>query len=336
MNILLTGGTGYIGSHTALIFIKAGHNVFLLDNLSNSNLTVVNRLEKITRQSVFFVKEDVRNTKSLSKILNDNKIEAVVHFAGLKSVTESLIKPIDYFDSNIGGVISLLQAMLENNLKNLVFSSSAAVYGEPQYLPLDENHPTSPINPYGRTKLYIENLLKDLTVSDKAWRIASLRYFNPVGSDQSGLIGESPKVAATNLMPLICNAVSNENIFLKIYGNDYATIDGTGVRDYIHVLDLADGHLAALRWLFDGNIGFSAFNLGSGRGFSVLELINSFESVNNCKIPYKFDSRRSGDTASCFASAEKAYKVLKWKASRDLKEMCKSAWAWHTFYLKNL
>lgn len=327
MNILLTGGTGYIGSHTAAVLIEAGHNVVLFDNLSNSRRDVVGRLESITNQSIPFVEGDVRETSLLSKTIKDYQVDAVIHFAGLKAVGESVEKPLEYFDNNVGGTISLLQAMRENQVKKLVFSSSATVYGEPQYLPIDENHPTSATNPYGRTKLHIEEMLHDVVASDSAFGVVCLRYFNPVGAHESGLIGESPNGTPNNLMPFVSQVAAGKRAKVNVFGDDYPTVDGTGVRDYIHVLDLASGHLAAINFLA-GTKSWHAINLGTGYGSSVLEMIRQFASSSERSVPYEVVGRRPGDVASCYASAEKAEKLLKWKATRDLKSMCSSAWKW--------
>lgn len=329
MNILLTGGTGYIGSHAAVVLVEAGHNVILFDNLSNSHSNVVDRLSMITNQSIPFIEGDVRDTFMLSKILKDYGIEAVMHFAGLKAVGESVEKPIEYFNNNVGGTISLLEAMHENRVKRLVFSSSATVYGEPQYLPIDENHPTSAINPYGRTKLHIEGILEDLVYSDTDWKIACLRYFNPVGAHESGLIGEDPAGIPNNLMPIIAMVAAGKLKYLNIFGNDYATTDGTGVRDYIHVIDLVLGHLSALNFLNHNN-GCHFFNLGTGKGFTVFEMVKAFERVSNRKINYKISPRRGGDVASYCADVSKAKHELLWEARFDLNKMCESGWLWQS------
>lgn len=327
MNILLTGGTGYIGSHTAVVLVEAGHSIVLFDNLSNSSRDVVDRLEKITNQSIPFIEGDVRDTSLLSKTIKNYKVDAVIHFAGLKAVGESVEKPLEYFDNNVGGTISLLEAMQENQVKALVFSSSATVYGEPQYLPLDEGHPTSATNPYGRTKLHIEEMLQDVVASDSAFGVVCLRYFNPVGAHESGLIGESPNGTPNNLMPFVSQVAAGKRAKVNVFGDDYPTVDGTGVRDYIHVLDLASGHLAAINFLA-GKKGWHAINLGTGYGSSVLEMISQFASSSERSVPYEVVGRRPGDVASCYASAEKAEKLLNWKATRDLKSMCSSAWKW--------
>jgi len=327
VNILLTGGTGYIGSHTAVDLVKAGHKVVLFDNLSNSCRDVVGRLERITNQSIPFVEGDIRDTLLLSKTIKEKKVDAVIHFAGFKAVGESVKRPLEYFDNNVGGTISLLEAMQENQVKMLVFSSSATVYGEPQYLPIDENHPTSATNPYGRTKLHIEEILQDVVASDSAFGVVCLRYFNPVGAHESGLIGESPDGTPNNLMPFVSQVAVGKRAKVNVFGDDYPTVDGTGVRDYIHVLDLASGHLTAINFLASTK-GWHAINLGTGYGSSVLEMIGQFASSSDRSIPYEVVGRRLGDVASCYASAEKAEKLLKWKATRDLKSMCSSAWKW--------
>lgn len=332
MNILLTGGTGYIGSHTAVDLVEAGQKVVLFDNLSNSYRDVVGRLERITNQSIPFVEGDIRDTLLLSKTIRERKVDAVIHFAGFKAVGESVKRPLEYFDNNVGGTISLLEAMQENQVRTLVFSSSATVYGEQQYLPIDENHPTSATNPYGRTKLHIEEILQDVVASDSAFGVVCLRYFNPVGAHESGLIGESPDGIPNNLMPFVSQVAAGKYAKVNVFGDDYHTVDGTGVRDYIHVQDLATGHIAAIDFLA-GTKGWHAFNLGTGYGSSVLEMIDQFASSSDRSIPYEVVGRRPGDIASCYASAEKAKKLLKWKATRDLKSMCSSAWKWQE-YLK--
>jgi UDP-glucose 4-epimerase len=332
VNILLTGGTGYIGSHTAVVLVGAGHKVVLFDNLSNSHRDVVDRLESISNQSIPFVEGDIRDTSILSKTINDFQIDAVIHFAGIKAVGESVEKPLEYFNNNVGGTISLLEAIQENEVNTLVFSSSATVYGEPQYLPIDENHPTSSANPYGRSKLHIEEMLQDVVASNSKLGVVCLRYFNPVGAHESGLIGESPHGIPNNLMPFVSQVAAGKRAKVNVFGDDYATVDGTGVRDYIHVLDLASGHLAAINFLASAK-GWHAINLGTGLGSSVLEMISQFALASGRNIPYEVVSRRPGDVASCYASVEKAEKLLKWKATRDLKSMCSSAWKWQE-YLK--
>ena len=325
MNILLTGGTGYIGSHTAVELIKTNHNITLLDNLSNSNESVTRDIQKITNKPNHFVKADIRDTARLQETLEKNNIEAVIHFAGLKSVAESAENPLAYYAHNVQGTISLLEAMSASRVKTLVFSSSATVYGQPQYLPIDEDHPTNANNPYGRTKLHIEEILKDISSADSDWRIACLRYFNPVGAHESGLIGENPKGVPNNLMPYIAQVATEIRPELKIYGDDYPTDDGIGVRDYVHAVDLAKGHMAALEFL-RANLGWHAFNLGTGRGSSVFEMLRAFENATGCKVPYKIVPRRKGDVAASYARAEKAMKLLNWVAERTVVEMCASSW----------
>ena len=327
MNILLTGGAGYIGSHTAVVLSQSGHEVVLLDNFCNSYPSVLDRLEKILGKTLPCIEADVRETDVVEKVLRDYKIDAVIHFAGLKAVGESNEKPVEYYANNVQGTISLLQAMSAVGVKTLVFSSSATVYGDPQYLPIDENHPTNPTNPYGRTKLQIEEILRDLSNSDPKWRIICLRYFNPVGAHKSGLIGESPKGIPNNLMPYIAKVAAGELPYLNIYGNDYPTSDGTGVRDYIHVVDIAEGHLAALTSMKnDDDFGYEVFNLGVGRGYSVFEMVKNYENVSGEELPLLICPRRSGDIAICFAKSLRAKIFLNWSAERGVQEICFSAW----------
>jgi UDP-glucose 4-epimerase len=327
MNILLTGGTGYIGSHTAVDFLQAGHQVTLLDNLSNSDSSVVSGIERIAGQTIPFVECDVRDTALLSATLRDHGIEAVIHFAGLKAVGESVQKPVLYYDNNLGGTISLIKAMHSSGLKKLIFSSSAVVYGNPQYLPYDELHPTVPTNPYGQTKLQIEQFLLDVCASDPDWGIICLRYFNPVGAHHSGLIGENPSGIPNNLMPYVARVASGNLPELNIFGNDYDSKDGTGERDYIHVMDLARGHAAALNFLKD-NSGWQAINLGTGRSYSVLDMIYAFEKVSKKLIPRKYVARRPGDLARYFAETSKAQLLLGWTATQSLDDMCESTWTY--------
>ena len=325
MNVLLTGGTGYIGSHTAVVVLQSGHRVVLYDNLSNSSDSVLQKFAQITGQPIPFIKGDVRDTELLRSTLAAHQIDAVVHFAGLKAVGESVEKPVDYYANNVQGTISLLQAMQSAQVKTLVFSSSATVYGEPQYLPLDESHPTSATNPYGRSKLHIEEIMNDVAASDPAWRIACLRYFNPVGSHESGLIGENPNGVPNNLMPYIAQVAAGQRAELSVFGDDYPTADGTGVRDYIHVMDLAEGHAAALAFL-SGATGWHAINLGTGRGYSVLDMVQAFEKASGQLVPYKIVARRAGDVAVCYADPQKASEVMNWRATRSLDDMCASTW----------
>ena len=325
MNILLTGGTGYIGSHTAVVLSQLGYQVVLYDNLSNSSDTVLEKLEQITEQQIPFVKGDVRNTELLRNTLDFHSINAVIHFAGQKAVGESVEKPVDYYANNVQGTISLLQAMQLAQIKTLVFSSSATVYGQPQYLPLDEKHPTHAINPYGRSKLHIEEMLNDLAASDASWRIVCLRYFNPVGAHESGHIGEKPNSVPNNLMPYIAQVASGVRPVLTVFGGDYPTKDGTGVRDYIHVMDLAEGHAAALNFLSQAT-GCHVINLGTGKGYSVLEMVQAFEDTSGSQVPYKIVDRRAGDVAACYADPKMAIERLNWRAKRTLQDICTSSW----------
>lgn len=330
MNVLLTGGMGYIGSHTALRLIEQGHQVTIFDNLTNSNASVLNSIESISLTKPNFVQGDILDTAIVENTLNKFKINAVIHLAGLKAVGESVLTPLSYYKNNVQGTISLLDAMLSCNIGTLVFSSSATVYGAPTHLPITEEHPTDPNNPYGRTKLYIEKILMDTAQSNKDWNVINLRYFNPVGSHPSGLIGDSPNGIPNNLMPYINQVASKLRPFLNIFGDDYSTPDGTGVRDYIHIEDLSDAHLDALNWIHDlqkdTTTNVSTFNIGTGLGYSVLDIIKAYEKINNLEIPYRITSRRKGDIASSYADPTKANSVLGWKASRTLEDMCYSAW----------
>lgn len=328
MNVMLTGGAGYIGSHTAVVLSQLGHQIVLYDNLSNSSDSVLEKLFQITGQQIRFVNGDVRDTVLLRNTFAAHGIGAVIHFAGLKAVGESVEKPVDYYANNVQGTISLMQAMQSVQIKTLVFSSSATVYGEPQHLPLDESHPTSATNPYGRSKLHIEEMLKDVAASDPAWRMACLRYFNPVGAHESGLIGENPNGVPNNLMPYIAQVAAGQRTelsVLSVFGDDYPTADGTGVRDYIHVMDLAEGHAAALAFL-SRTTGWHAINLGTGKGSSVLEMIQAFEKASGQQVPYKIVARRAGDVAACYADPQKAVEALNWRATRTLHDMCASTW----------
>jgi UDP-glucose 4-epimerase len=327
LNILLTGGAGYIGSHTAVVLASAGHKVVLLDNFSNSSPEVIEHLEKILHSPIVFIEADVRDTDKLKQVLVEHQIEAVIHFAGLKAVGESVAKPVEYYANNIQGTISLLQAMSSANIKKLVFSSSATVYGNPQYLPIDEEHPLKATNPYGRSKLHIEEILSDVARSDKDWRINCLRYFNPVGAHESGFLGEKPLGIPNNLMPYIAQVAMGKLSKLNIYGKDYMTPDGSGIRDYIHVMDLAAGHEAALNYLMQHH-GWDVVNLGTGNGYSVFELITAFNAVSGRSIPFAVIGRRSGDVAACIAKVDKAKNLFGWKAKKSLDEMCASTWLW--------
>ena len=321
MKILVTGGTGYIGSHTAIELLDNGYEVVIVDNLSNSKKEVVDRIKDITGKDVTFYEGNVCDKELLRKIFNDNKIEAVIHFAGYKAVGESVKNPLMYYRNNIDSTLSLCEVMNEYNVKNIVFSSSATVYGNPKSLPIKENFEIShATNPYGETKIIIERILNDLYVSDNSWNIALLRYFNPIGAHTSGLIGENPNDIPNNLMPYIVKVATGELKELSVFGNDYDTVDGTGVRDYIHVVDLAKGHIKALEWVLNDN-GIDAFNLGTGNGYSVLELVEAFKKYNNVDVPYKIVGRRDGDIASCYADASKAKDVLGWSSEKTIKNM---------------
>jgi len=328
MAILLTGGTGYIGSHTAATLIGAGYDVVLLDNLSNSTMDVVKQLETLVGKEVPFLLGDLRNPGDIEMAFMECDIDCVIHFAGLKAVGESVKMPDLYYANNVGGTTNLINAMIRHDVKKMVFSSSATVYGDPATTPIQEDFPLSATNPYGKTKLAIERMLQDVAQQDSEWQITLLRYFNPVGAHQSGLLGENPKGIPNNLMPYIQQVAAGQRECLSIFGNDYPTPDGTGVRDYIHVCDLAEGHLAALKHLRPG---VQIYNLGTGKGFSVLEVARAFEEANGIKIPTEFTPRREGDVAICFAATDKARKELGWEATRTLTDMCKDAW---NFYSK--
>ncbi|MBO4573367.1 MAG: UDP-glucose 4-epimerase GalE [Clostridia bacterium] len=330
-NILVTGGAGYIGSHTCVELINAGYGVVIVDNLSNSKTVAVKRIEQIVGKSVKFYLGDIRDKSVLRKIFTENEIDAVINFAGLKAVGESVGKPIEYYDCNIGGLISLVEVMREFNCKNLVFSSSATVYGNPKTVPIKEDFPLSTTNPYGSTKLFIEYILKDLYHADDSWNIAILRYFNPIGAHSSGLIGEDPNGIPNNLCPYITKVAVGKLPYLKIFGDDYPTHDGTGVRDYIHVCDLAEGHVLALNKLFE-NSGLITVNLGTGKGYSVLDMVKAFSKALGKAIPYEIAPRRPGDAAVCYASPAYAEEILGFKAKRDLDDMCRDALNWQ---LKN-
>lgn len=326
--ILLTGGAGYIGSHTCVELLESGYEVVVYDNFSNSNLEAIRRVENITRKTIKFIEGDIRDERKLMSSLEG--CDAVIHFAGLKAVGESIIIPLEYYDNNVQGTLCLLRATKKLNIKKLVFSSSATVYGIPQVLPLSETHPLSATNPYGQTKLMVENILRDLYLSDRSWKIVLLRYFNPVGAHESGLIGEDPKGIPNNLMPFISQVALGTREFLNVYGNDYPTLDGTGIRDYIHVTDLSRGHLKALENI--DKMECTAINLGTGKGYSVLEMIKAFAHASQKKIPYKVQPRRMGDVAECYANASLAKDLINWEAKKSLDDMCKDAWKWQ---LKN-
>lgn len=329
MAILVTGGAGYIGSHTCIEMLNSGYDVIVIDNLDNSSEESLNRVEKITGKKVKFYEEDVRNKEALRKIFSDNKIEAVIHFAGLKAVGESVREPIMYYDNNLISTLVLLEVMNEFGVKKIVFSSSATVYGVATEMPLVEGMPLGAINPYGRTKYFIEEMLRDLYVADKDWCIALLRYFNPIGAHKSGLIGEDPKGIPNNLMPYISQVAVGKLEKLHVFGDDYKTVDGTGVRDYIHVVDLANGHVKAIDWALE-NKGCEAFNLGTGNGTSVLQLRDAFVKASGIDVPYVIDPRRPGDPDEVYANAEKAKTVLGWTAKYGIEEMCEDTWRWQS------
>lgn len=325
MKILVTGGTGFIGSHTCVELLDSGYDVVIIDNLSNSKREVADYIEKITNKSVTFYEGDVCDREILRKIFKENKIDAVIHFAGYKAVGESVLKPLMYYRNNILSTLSLLEVMNEFNVKKIAFSSSATVYGKPKSLPIKEDFPLSTTNPYGTTKLIIEGILKDLYNSDNEWSIAILRYFNPIGAHKSGLIGENPNGIPNNLMPYIIKVATGELDCLGIFGNDYDTHDGTGVRDYIHVTDLAKGHVKAIEKILNDK-GCDCYNLGTGNGYSVLDLVNTFMKVNNVRVKYEIKKRRPGDIDSCYADPSYAYEKLGWRAEKDINEMCLDAY----------
>ena len=325
MKILVTGGTGYIGSHTVVELLNNNYEVVIIDNLSNSKKEVIDSIKKITKKKVKFYEDDVCNKEALTKIFEENEIGAVIHFAGYKAVGESCEKPLMYYRNNIDSTLTLLEVMNEFGVKKIAFSSSATVYGKPEKLPIKENSKLTTTNPYGTTKLMIENILRDLYKSDNKWGIAILRYFNPIGAHSSGLIGENPNGIPNNLMPYIIKVATKELECLGIFGNDYDTKDGTGVRDYIHVVDLAKGHIAALNKIINSN-GCDAYNLGTGNGYSVLEIVNTFKSVNNIDVPYKIKDRRPGDIDACYADPTYAKEKLNWQAELSLEDMCRDAY----------
>jgi UDP-glucose 4-epimerase len=330
-SVLLTGGCGYIGSHVCAELLSRGIAVSCYDNLANSSAAAIDRINAITGKIAHIFHGDIRDKDSLCQALQQSKAQAVVHFAGLKAVGESVVNPLAYYDNNVGGTVCLLNAMREEGISTLVFSSSATVYGIPQQLPLSEDHPRSATSPYGRTKLIVEDILEDLCASDESWRIARLRYFNPVGAHPSGLIGEDPRGTPNNLMPYICQVATGRRDHLSIYGADYPTPDGTGIRDFIHVQDLAVGHLVALEYLLNRKQGeLVTLNLGTGCGFSVLEMVGAFEKVTGQRIPYNIVARRPGDVPACYADATLASTVLGWKATRSLEDMCADAWRWQS------
>lgn len=327
MRILVTGGAGYIGSHTCVELLSKGHDIVIVDNFSNSKPEVLNRIKEITGKEFRFYKADILDKEGLNKIFQENDINAVIHFAGLKAVGESVKIPIKYYYNNITGTLVLCEVMEKHNVKRMVFSSSATVYGKPESVPIKEDFPLNPANPYGRTKLMIEEILKDIYASDNDWSIALLRYFNPIGAHESGKIGEDPNGVPNNLMPYITQVAIGKREKLNIFGNDYDTHDGTGVRDYIHVVDLAKGHLKALEKIMVSE-GIDSYNLGTGTGYSVLDVVCAFEKVTGIKIPYQVTDRRPGDIDKCYADPAKAYNELGWKAEKNLEDMCMDSWNW--------
>jgi len=329
MNILVTGGLGYIGAHTCVALIEAGHVPIAYDNLSNTSTAVLGRVERITGRSMPFIEADIRDRAALDAAFSTHDIGAVIHFAGLKAVGESVAQPLRYYDNNVGGSVALFETMAAHGVKTLVFSSSATVYGDPASVPIGEHFPLSATNPYGRSKLVIEDILRDLALADPDWRIGLLRYFNPVGAHESGLIGEEPNGIPNNLLPYVAQVAHGQRPFLSVYGGDYPTPDGTGVRDYIHVVDLADGHVKTLSKLATA-CGVFTYNLGTGRGNSVLEMVRAFEQASGKPVPYRIVARRPGDIAACFADASLAEAELGWKAERDVAQMCADSWRWQS------
>ncbi|MBY6198092.1 UDP-glucose 4-epimerase GalE [Vibrio hangzhouensis] len=329
MNVLVTGGAGYIGSHTCVQLINAGMTPVIFDNLYNAKSAVLERIEKVTGKRPVFIKGDVRDKAALINALKQHQITSVIHFAGLKAVGESVEKPLEYYDNNVNGTLVLVDAMREVGVKHLVFSSSATVYGDPASVPITESFPTSATNPYGRSKLMVEECLTDFHKANPDWTITLLRYFNPVGSHPSGEMGEDPQGIPNNLMPFVSQVAVGRREFLSVFGNDYPTHDGTGVRDYIHVMDLADGHIAALKTL-SGTAGLHIYNLGTGNGSSVLDMVKAFEAASGQPVPYKIVSRRPGDIAECWADPSKANQELNWQATRTLQDMTADGWKWQS------
>ncbi|WP_394126184.1 UDP-glucose 4-epimerase GalE [Vibrio hepatarius] len=329
MNVLVTGGMGYIGSHTCIQMIEAGMKPVIFDNLYNSKSSVLERIEKVSGVRPHFIEGDIRDKERLKDALETHHIDAVIHFAGLKAVGESVEKPLEYYDNNVNGTLVLVDAMREVGVKSLVFSSSATVYGDPASVPITEDFPTSATNPYGRSKLMVEECLTDFQKANPDWSITLLRYFNPVGSHPSGELGEDPQGIPNNLMPFVSQVAVGRREFLSVFGNDYATPDGTGVRDYIHVMDLSDGHIAALKKV-GRNDGLHIYNLGTGNGSSVLEMVKAFELASGKQVPYKIVERRPGDIAECWANPAKAMNELEWQAKRSLEEMTADTWRWQS------
>lgn len=334
--ILVTGGVGYIGSHTCIELIAAGYDVVVYDNLSNSNLEALKRTEQLAGKEIPFIEGDVLDSELLNQVFDDQDFFGVIHFAGLKAVGESVAQPLRYYKNNVTGTLKLLEVMQAHDVKNFVFSSSATVYGDPETLPIPETAPRSRTNPYGQSKLTVEYILQDLAKADPSWNITCLRYFNPVGAHSSGLIGEDPTGIPNNLMPFISQVAVGKLKQLSVFGSDYDTVDGTGVRDFIHVVDLAKGHVAALDYLkttqpqLGQGLGFEAINLGTGNGSSVLQLVEAFEKVTGQNVPYQLSARRPGDIAACYASSDKAQQLLGWQAYLTIEDMCKDSWHWQS------
>ena len=335
MAVLVAGGAGYIGSHTAIELLESGYEVVIVDNLSNSNSIVVDRIKELSKKPVKFYNIDIRNKDEMHVVFKENNIESIIHFAALKAVGESVEKPIEYYSNNLISTLNLFELMREYGVKKFVFSSSATVYGESEIVPVHEGLQAGfATNPYGRCKAMIEEILRDLYISDNSWDIVLLRYFNPVGAHESGLIGELPNGIPNNLMPYVSKVADGELDYVRVFGDDYNTPDGTGVRDYIHVVDLARGHVAAMKKLKDGS-GISTYNLGTGQGYSVLDIIKAFSKASGKEIPYKIVDRRAGDIAISFADPSKAEKELGWKAEKNLEDMCKDFWKWQCVGMKN-
>lgn len=329
MKILVTGGAGYIGSHATVELMAGGHEVVVLDSLVNAKPAALNRVAEITGRKPEFIKGDIRDRSLLHSLFKARSIDAVMHFAGLKAVGESVAEPLMYYDNNVGGTVTLLEAMMEAGVGRMVFSSSATVYGDPARVPITEDMPTSAVNPYGRTKLMIEEILRDHASANPDWSVVLLRYFNPAGAHPSGRIGEDPSGIPNNLMPYVARVAGGRLEELSVFGGDYPTRDGTGVRDYIHVVDLAEGHVAALDWAA-ANTGVGTFNLGTGRGYSVLEMVKAFEAASGKPVPYRIVDRRAGDVAECYADPSLAARELDWRATRGLQDMCRDAWTWQS------
>lgn len=329
MNILVTGGAGYIGSHTSLLLLEAGHKVIVVDNLSNSSVEALKRVREITGKDITFYKADLLDKAELEKVFKENTIDSVIHFAGLKAVGESVALPLQYYHNNLTGTFNLCSLMSKYNVKNIVFSSSATVYGDPEIIPITEQAPLHATNPYGRTKLMLEEILQDLNVADSTINVAILRYFNPIGAHESGLIGEDPSGIPNNLIPYVAQVAVGKRDKVSVFGDDYNTPDGTGVRDYIHVMDLAAGHLKALEKL-NTKPGVVIYNLGTGNGYSVLDLIKAFSKASGKEIPYEIGPRRAGDIATCYAEPSFAEKELGWTAEKNIDDMCADSWRWQS------